>query len=378
MQGIYICNYDLKNSASGVSKKISSQLQVFRNAGIDMLVLDHNCLKGKIQYGFLHNLLIALKGCSSMDTLELLKIAEHKIRSDRFDFIYFRKGLFDAEQIDVIKRIKKIDSQIKIIIEIATYPYDKELKWYRWPWIRNDKLARRQIKGCVDRIVTYSRDKEIFHVPTISISNGIVYNSVPLKNVREHIGINLIAVALFAEWHGYDRVIEGMYQDIEIVRNNSIHLHLVGSGKVLGKYKKMVEKYGLSEFVHFYGKKDGTELDDIYDTADIGLDSMGRHRAGCFYNSTLKGKEYCAHGLPIISGVQTELDDCSDFEYYLRIPADDSPVKMQELVDFYHRVYDRGNNIPKIIREKTENMFDLEKTFLPVIDYIIGYGMNTL
>lgn len=372
MQGIYICNYDLKNSASGVSKKISSQLQVFRNAGIDMLVLDHNCLKGKIQYGFLHNLLIALKGCSSMDTLELLKIAEHKIRSDRFDFIYFRKGLFDAEQIDVIKRIKKIDSQIKIIIEIATYPYDKELKWYRWPWIRNDKLARRQIKGCVDRIVTYSRDKEIFHVPTISISNGIVYNSVPLKNVREHIGINLIAVALFAEWHGYDRVIEGMYQDIEIVRNNSIHLHLVGSGKVLGKYKKMVEKYGLSEFVHFYGKKDGTELDDIYDTADIGLDSMGRHRAGCFYNSTLKGKEYCAHGLPIISGVQTELDDCSDFEYYLRIPADDSPVKMQELVDFYHRVYDRGNNIPKIIREKTENMFDLEKTFLPVIDYIIG------
>lgn len=378
MQGIYVCTYDLKNNVSGVSKKISSQIQIFKEAGIDMLVLDHNCLKGKTQHGFLRNLLIALKGCSSMDALELLEVAENKVRSDKFDFIYFRKGLFDAEQIDIIKRIKKIDSQIKIIVEIATYPYDKEIKWYRWPWIRNDKLARRQIEGCVDRIVTYSQDKEIFHVPTLSISNGIVYNSVPLKNVREHIGINLIAVALFAEWHGYDRVIEGMYQDIEIVRNNSIHLHLVGSGKVLGRYKKMVLKYELSEFVHFHGKKAGTELDDIYDIADIGLDSMGRHRVGCFYNSTLKGKEYCARGLPIVSGVQTELDECSDFEYYLRIPADDSPVKMQELVDFYHRVYDRGNNISKIIREKTENMFDLKKTFLPVIDYVTGYGMNIL
>lgn len=378
MQGIYVCTYDLKNNASGVSKKISAQIQLFNNAGIDMLVLDCNCLKEKTQPGFLRNLLIALKGCSSVDTLGLLKIAEHKVWSDKFDFIYFRKGLFDAEQIDIIKRIKKSNSQIKIIIEIATYPYDKELKWYRWPWIRNDKSARRRIEGCVDRIVTYSQDKEIFHVPTLSISNGIVYNSILLKNTREHIGINLIAVALFSEWHGYDRVIEGMHQGIEIVRNNSIHLHLVGRGKVLGKYKKLVSKYGLSEFVHFHGEKAGTELDDIYDIADIGLDSMGRHRAGCFYNSTLKGKEYCAHGLPIISGVQTELDDCSDFEYYLRIPADDSPVKMQEVVDFYHRVYDNKENIPIIIREKTEKMFDLGKTFSPIIDYITGQGMNTL
>lgn len=378
MQGIYICNYNLRNNASGVNKKINSQIQIFNNFDIDLLIIDRNCLKKERPGGFLCNFFYALKGCNSPDMIDLLKIAEKSINSDKYDFIYIRKGLLDTEQMNIIKKIKQMNCKIKILIEIATYPYDQELNWYRRPWIRNDQMARKNMKDCVDRIVTYSQDNEIFAIPTISISNGIVYNSVPLKNTKRHTGINLLAVALFAEWHGYDRVIEGMHKDIEVVKNSSIHLHLVGNGRVLNKYKNMVEKYNLTEFVHFYGEKDGKELDDIYDIADIGLDSMGRHRAGCFYNSTLKGKEYCAHGLPIISGVQTELDFISDFEYYLRVPADDSPVKMQDILDFYHRIYDRKNNIPLVIREKTKELFDLQRTFAPVVEYILGKGTNTL
>ena len=34
---------------------------------------------------------------------------------------------------------------------------------------------------------------------------------------------------------------------------SKIYLHLVGEGKELAKYKELVEKYNLSEYVTFYG-----------------------------------------------------------------------------------------------------------------------------
>jgi hypothetical protein len=51
-----------------------------------------------------------------------------------------------------------------------------------------------------------------------------------------------------------------------------------------------------------------SSLNDIYNISDIAIDSLGRHRSNVMYNSTLKGKEYCAKGLPIVSGVKTEFD----------------------------------------------------------------------
>ena len=104
MRGIYICNYNLKNNASGVNKKINSQIQIFNNFDIGLLVLDRNCLKKEKSDSFLHNFLDALKGCSSPDMVELLEIAEKNANSDKYDFIYIRKGLLDTEQINVIKK----------------------------------------------------------------------------------------------------------------------------------------------------------------------------------------------------------------------------------------------------------------------------------
>ena len=83
-------------------------------------------------------------------------------------------------------------------------------------------------------------------------------------------------------------------------------------------------------------------LEDVglYDKADIALDCMGRHRVGVYYNSSLKGKEYCAYGVPIISGVETELDQRKEFQYYLRVPADDTILDMDDIVNYYHKCYD--------------------------------------
>lgn len=369
MKGLYICGYNLEDSASGVSKKINSQLRTIRKYGLEVEVIDANSLNRSSNYGTLYELILAFCGCSSIGMNTLLKTALKKIENDAYDYIYIRKGLIDRYQLKTLEQIKTSNPNIKIIIEVPTYPYDQENKWYKWPWLKNDRNTRGKMNKCVDRIVTFSKDDIIFGVKTISIMNGIDYNLIPKRNIVEHEGINLLAVAVFSDWHGYDRVLRGMVENKKSVIEKNINLYFVGKGKILENYKSFVEENGIKQYVHFVGEKRGDDLEYYYDIADIGLDAMGRHRVGVFYNSTLKGKEYCAHGLPIISGVETELDSdkIKAEKFYCRIPADESALSMETVCEFYDETRLVCSDE---IRNTTQSLFDLDNAFFPVIEYI--------
>lgn len=78
-----------------------------------------------------------------------------------------------------------------------------------------------------------------------------------------------------------------------------------------------------------------------------------------------------AKGLPSISGVKTELDSMNEYEYYLRIPADDTPVDFNSVAEFYHKIYDNGRSVSEIafeIRKYCETLFEFSKSFDPVIE----------
>ena len=100
---------------------------------------------------------------------------------------------------------------------------------------------------------------------------------------------------------------------------------------------------------------------------------MGRHRSGVFYNSSLKGKEYCAYGLVIVSGVRTELDNDATYKYYFRVPADDSPIDFNKVLDFYRTVTDNGRKrkeVKKEIMQYASEHFSMDVVLKPVLDYI--------
>ena len=76
---------------------------------------------------------------------------------------------------------------MRIALEIPTYPYDAEFAqspFVRRLKLRIDRTFRRRMARWVDRIVTFSDDPEIFGRPTIRISNGIDFRSIPLKTQR--------------------------------------------------------------------------------------------------------------------------------------------------------------------------------------------------
>lgn len=366
MKGLYIAG-DYKH-IPGVEKKVQSQIESFNKGGFN--IKRYNMERDNL----VNKVIMRLPFESNKPSMKIDKI-------NQIDYLYIRKPFINKGFIKELKRIKSIKKELKIMIEIPTYPYDQEIvnKKSNMFILIKEKKWRKELYSYVDRIITYSKDEKIFGIKTLRISNGINIDSIkpriPVKftNNRE---INIIAVASFSEWHGYDRFIEGLANYYKKDYLYSIVLHLVGDGKEVERYKQLVEKYKLAEKVIFYGKQVGEDLDKVYDKCDIALDAMGRHRSGVFYNSSLKGKEYAAKGIPSVSGVETEFDYVEEFKYYLRVPADESPINMDTIIKFYCDIYMNGEERDYIvdkIRTFAEENFDMKDCLKPVMDYIKYY-----
>ncbi|HBE7006328.1 TPA: glycosyltransferase, partial [Enterococcus faecium] len=182
--------------------------------------------------------------------------------------------------------------------------------------------------------------------------------------------------ANFQSFHGYDRLIKGIAQYYSEGGDWAIRLNLIGNGNttVLNSYKSMISNSNLEGIIKVLPGMDSQELDTVFDTTDLAVDTLARFRSGVYYNSTLKGKEYLARGIPIISGVETELDNFENYEYYFRVPADESSINISDILDFYTKVILQSNKTDKeviqFIREFGKKNFNFDKMLEPVINKI--------
>lgn len=359
MQGIYITQ-DLTH-ADGINEKIYKQIESFKQAGIDV---EMRANPRRTLLTLVHNLIpFFSKQYFNTD-----------VDWQNQDFVYIRKGaVLDRSVLNLVKKVKLLNPKIKIILEMPTYPYIDEFPWFiKWDIWLKEKLATSKLKKYIDCIVTYSDDSEIFGIPCLNISNAYDFKQVPHYSENEEDTIHLIAVASLTFYHGYDRVIEGMknyYQSGKA--SQEVKFTLIGDGPVLEGYRKLVEEYQLVDKISLVGRKKQSELAPYFNQADIGVDSLGRHRSGVVYNSSLKGKEYLAKGLPIVSGVKTDLDD-RDFPYYLRVSADDTPLDISEIIKFYYDIMKNKTkqDLALEIFLYGKNNFSFDKTFKSVTDFV--------
>ncbi|MGV8905504.1 MAG: hypothetical protein ACOH15_02760 [Acetobacterium sp.] len=369
MKGLYICvGQQLDDKSSGIGRKIINQVNAFEK---------HDCSVELINISnkttFLDKLLFfAPIITSDYQKREISAVDSYNLQD--YQFIYIRKPALSSAIITLLKNIRKQNCKIKIIMEIPTYPIYGEYQGIRKLLILQSMLSCGLLYKYVDRISTYSNDKVIWKVKVFNISNCVDFSKIIPKEITNDNGsINVIAVALFSHWHGYDRFIEGLHLYYQNGGKRKVELYLVGDSNIIKKYKVLVRMYDLSEYIHFCGTQYGEQLDKIYDRCELGLDALARHRSKVYYNSSLKGKEYGAKGLPIISGVETELDSNPNYKYYLRIPADETAVDINTIIEFYDCIY-RGTEtktqIINSIRSYSQNHFDFENGFQSVIKYI--------
>lgn len=328
MKGLYIYSTnDSEYKSNGESKKVLSQYQAFKDAGVDMELVDI-ILGSKI-----HKLLYRLPAYGVYP-----KASREKILSKIFDvdFVYIRKNIFDGSYYKLLKELKDAKPDLSTIVEIPTYPYLSE--WSRLvdkPLILKERRALPIIQRdrLVDCYTTLSDDDELFGVETIRFNNCItVEDYKPKQSMQDSDEIHLIGVALLARWHGYDRVIEGMRNYYDTNPEKKVYFHIVGEGTELPTLKRLAEKSRLDPYIHFEGKLFGDALDALYDRSNVGIGSLGLYRIGLESGKTLKSREYCAKGIPFIQAASDSTFD--GFPYCLNFENDNTPIDINRIIKF--------------------------------------------
>ena len=109
----------------------------------------------------------------------------------------------------------------------------------------------------------------------------------------------------------------------------------------------IIKKYGLQNRIIFHGQLFGEELTKVFNLCQFAIGSLGRHRSGITVIKTLKNREYATRGIPFIYSEQD-----SDFDhqpYVLKAPADESPIDIQQIIDFVDHFKMKPDEIRKTV-----------------------------
>lgn len=235
MKILYItCDYP---QYAGVNKKVDAQIKAFCKLGIAAKL---------VKMPPLSRLLRILPFQSSSIDWESIQVPQET------QGIYIRYQLSDKKFIQFLRRVKKEHPSLKLIVEIPTYPYDRELKIFITKW--RDQYYRQYLKGLVDRIVTFSDDKSIFGVDTIKAKNGIDLEKNQKRKYqpaqRQDI-IQLFCAAYFEQWHGLDRLLYGMIRYYEQEGNAKSYFIWQGRGRQFLSSKQLQAAHILMEELSF-------------------------------------------------------------------------------------------------------------------------------
>lgn len=335
------------SQSSGISKKIHSQIDALRKSGHRVNVCTYTLNEKGERIRLMDETVISNYGTgrqaafrSKTDYNDICRYAlEHDV-----DLFYVR-SFHNANPftIRLFERLKK--ANIKIVMEVPTYPYDSEYTGFPWKermGLYIDRLFRKQLASHTDAIITYSDHKEIFGKRTIPISNGVDFKAIPLISASRHRPdeIHLIGVAEVHYWHGYDRLIHGLGEYYQAPHSVAVYFHIVGGigpsemydSRHAPGFHELITKYQIQEQVIFHGQKMGEELDRLFNLADFAIGSLARHRSHIDKIKTLKNREYAARGIPFI---YSETDDDFDaMPYILKAPADESAIDIRRITDF--------------------------------------------
>ena len=185
MKGLFVVFHGF-SAHSGISKKIFAQCDALRRNGADIELCHIEIAPDGTQRRMVGGQAIRTFGKGLRAKLEKrvsLSDITRYIRHEGVEFLYIRHD-HNASPVLIgwLRKVKKLG--VRIALEIPTYPYDAEFAQspaVRKLKLRIDRMFRCRMARYVDRIVTFSDDTEIFGRPTIRISNGIDFGSIPLK-----------------------------------------------------------------------------------------------------------------------------------------------------------------------------------------------------
>lgn len=354
---LFYISLEFADKKIGVHDKILGQCKAFAKYNFEVEYI--HIFENKLQAKNINTSEIEMLGCiknilqiSFKAYFLILKYINQKVPR----IIYLRSNFHDPFLLYFLKYAK---NKASIIYEIPTYPYDNEYNkktfFYR-KLLSVDKFFRKFVKKHIKFIVTYTSHSKIFGVKAIKIENGISIEKFRKKKYQPFENkLFILAVANLSNWHGYDRIIEGMKNYYSDTQNTiEVYFNVIGYGTEYYKLKDLIKDSALENYIKFYGVKQSEELDYFFDSAHVGIDVLGMHRRGYNEAASLKAREYCARGLPFVSSVE-DSDFKTNFKYVLKIAANDSPVNINEVINFY-TTFENSNYINDMHKYAEKNL----------------------
>ena len=195
---------------SGISKKIHYQVKGLKENGYDVHLCyydfspeGHRCryVDGEVMKDYGKGRLAGLRQRFDYDCIYDYCVKEG------IQLVYAR--CFQNANPWLTRFFKKLRTAgVHAVTEIPTYPYDQEFAHFSRQQrlqLKIDQLFRNRLYKYMDAMVTFSDAKEIFGKRTITISNGVDFDSIPLHQPsaisHQPSELHLIGVAEVHPWH---------------------------------------------------------------------------------------------------------------------------------------------------------------------------------
>jgi glycosyltransferase involved in cell wall biosynthesis len=359
---------------SGIKNKVFAQLKAFRNLDFDTDIF------------YFENKEIIIEG----DNANRRKTFDSKLKFiqylyfgflnhvdiEKYDMVYIRHFLTNPLFLFALKTIKKRNPNIKILMELPTYPYkfqNHKLSLSLRIQQKIDDLCVPFFKKYINQIVTISLDKEIFGIRTIITDNGIDVDKygviVPNKSTDKT--IHLLGLANVQSWHGFDRILEGLANYKKTKSKINVVFHVVGNGDVLDELKSQAQRNDLSDCVIFHGFLTGIDLEEMFSKCQIGVAVLGLHRVNLHHASALKAREFTSRGLPFMAS-HDDYGFPDSYPYILKVPSTDDPINIESVIKFVNTL-DEHPNYHIEMNNYAKNNFKWETMLKPIKDYLTEF-----
>jgi len=268
-------------------------------------------------------------------------LARGLLESEAVDVLYVRHGV---PSFGLLALLKAASGLAKLVVyEIPTYPYFiEQLRASRRKYravgrIGVDLLFWPIIYGYIDFLfVIRSRRATYRFAKMVDIVNG-VDTSVVKRRMMSDSGdpIRIATVGTLYPYHGYDRVLLGLHKCKESVNGRTVEFHVIGKSATIDDLREQSEMLGLKHVV-FHGMKTSDELNEMFNSFDLGLGCLALHRRGADIDTTLKLTEYCCRGIPVLTSGASPLGDQSPATLY--VDRNDEPIDLVEVLTQLDRV----------------------------------------
>lgn len=364
MKAFFCVNYPKYNMSEGISKKIESQISVFEKFGYTVYYSAY-VENGVAIFNGEKEILTWTKPSFIIDRIYkvfrfqvLLLVSCRFISKQKFDVGFIRWNAINSLYIRFIKALKKTSKYV--IMDFHGYFPNAKYKKISEKYLSiTTKLNGAKISDYVDLALTESKLKSIFGIKCMNIDTCIDVSKydIHIYHGKEN-ELNLISVANEKDYHGYDRLIKGIYF-YNKSEKDKVHFHLVG--KISKKTIKLIKKLELENYVHVYGYLDGDEKKEVYSKCNVGVGPLAQSRVGGKQGTGIKTKEYFAIGLPYIVAGE-ELIVPNNYPYVLELNDDESLIDIECVKNFYMS-FRNNPNYKEEMREFARKNFSWQIVF---------------